>query len=124
MEEKIKKEAENTTAPEAKETEKNQEKAPEKDSAKVKPDKLEQLKAKQEKAAAVLEKAAKKAKAIQEEIAVEEKKLHDKEIKNLDNACKTAKISLAEVTKLITLISENSLTVSDITEMIGGKTNG
>lgn len=120
MEEKIKE----TSVPEAKEAEKKQEKAPENNSAKPKPDKLLQLKTKQEKAAAALEKATKKAKAIQEEIAVEEKKLHDKEIKSLDNACKTAKISLAEVTKLITLISENSLTVSDITEMIGGKTNG
>lgn len=119
MEEKIRE----TAVPEAKEAEKSQEKVPENSSAKVKPDKLLQLKAKQEKAAAVLEKAAKKAKAIQEEIAAEEKKLHDKEIKSLDNACKTAKISLAEVTKLIVLMSENSLTVAEITEMIGGKSS-
>ena len=48
-----------------------------------KPDKLAVLKAKQEKAAAAVEKAAEKAKKIQDEIAAEEQKRRDKEIKQL-----------------------------------------
>lgn len=97
----------------------------EKKPAKAKPDKLEQLKAKQERAAAVLEKAAKKAKAIQDEIAAEERKLHDKEIKKLDSLCKNMKIKLADVIGLIQLMSDNELIIDDITKMIGGeKRNG
>lgn len=117
MEEKNK---EVSAAPEAAENKQDKKKP-----AKVKQDKLEQLRAKQEKAAAVLEKAAKKAKAIQDEIATEEKKRHDKEIKNLDSLCKTMKIELADIIGLIQLMSDNGLAVSDITEMIGGeKRNG
>ncbi len=96
---------------------KTEEKVPEKQ---LKADKLTTLKAKHEKAAAAVEKAAKKEKAIREEIAAEEQKIHDKEIKQLDGICKSMKISLADVIRLIEIISENNITVSEAAELIGG----
>ncbi|MCM1523790.1 MAG: hypothetical protein NC120_04960 [Ruminococcus sp.] len=89
--------------------------------AKSKTDKLTALKIKQEKAAAAVEKAAKKAKAIEEAIAAEQRKRRDKDIKQLDDICRNMKIELADVIALIGQISENQLTVKDISEMIGGK---
>ncbi|MCI9410246.1 MAG: hypothetical protein HFJ89_10580 [Oscillospiraceae bacterium] len=86
-----------------------------------KPDKLAVLKAKQEKAAAAVEKAAEKAKKIQDEIAAEEQKRRDKEIKQLDSICKSMKIALTDVISLIKLISENNLTITDVSELIGTK---
>lgn len=86
-----------------------------------KPDKLTVLKAKHEKAAAAVEKAAEKAKKIQDEIAAEEQKRRDKEIKQLDGICKSMKIALTDVISLIKLISENNLTINDVAELIGTK---
>ena len=86
-----------------------------------KPDKLAVLKAKQEKAAAAVEKAAEKAKKIQEEIAAEEQKRRDKEIKLLVGVCKNMKIDLTDVINLIKLISENDLTINEVAELIGTK---
>ena len=96
--------------------------AEEKTAEKVaKPDKLTVLKAKQEKAAAAVEKATEKAKKIRDEIAAEEQKRRDKEIKQLDNICKGMKIALTDVISLIKLISENNLTINDVAELIGTK---
>ena len=89
-------------------TEVTEEKKSEKHSE-PKPDKLTVLKAKHEKAAAAVEKAAEKAKKIQDEIAAEEQKRRDKEIKQLDGICKSMKIALTDVISLIKLISENNL---------------
>lgn len=87
----------------------------------VKPDKLTVLKAKHEKAAAAVEKAAEKAKKIQDEIAAEEQKRRDKEIKQLDSICRNMKINLTDVISLIKRISENNLTINDAAELIGTK---
>lgn len=87
----------------------------------AKPDKLTVLKAKHEKAAAAVEKAAEKAKKIQDEIAAEEQKRRDKEIKQLDSICKSMKVALTDVISLIKLISENNLTINDVAELIGTK---
>lgn len=87
----------------------------------AKPDKLTVLQAKYEKAAAAVEKAAKKEKAIRDEIAAEEQKRRDKEIKQLDSICKSMKIALTDVISLIKLISENNLTINDVAELIGTK---
>lgn len=87
----------------------------------AKPDKLTVLQAKYEKAAAAVEKAAKKEKAIRDEIAVEEQKRRDKEIKQLDSICKSMKIALTDVISLIKLISENNITINDVAELIGTK---
>ncbi len=86
-----------------------------------KPDKLAALKAKREKAVQAVEKAESKAKAVEAEIAAEEKKLHDKEIKRLDGLCSKLKIGLTDVIKLVESISENNLTLNEVTELIGTK---
>lgn len=84
-------------------------------------DKLIALKAKREKAVQAVEKAESKAKSIEAEIAAEEKKLHDKEVKRLDGLCGKLNIGLTEVINLVEVISENRLTISDVTELIGTK---
>lgn len=86
-----------------------------------KPDKLTVLKAKHEKAAAAVERAAEKAKKIQDEIAAEEQKRRDKEIKQLDSICRNMKINLTDVISLIKLISENDLTINDVADLVGTK---
>lgn len=93
----------------------------EKPDAEKKADKLAALKAKHEKAAAAAQKATEKAKKIQDEIAAEEQKRHDKEIKQLDSVCKSMKIALTDVISLIKLISENKLTINDVADLIGKK---
>lgn len=116
MDETIKETTEIPTAAEVTAEEKKAEKHTE-----PKPDKLTVLKAKHEKAAAAVEKAAEKAKKIQDEIAAEEQKRRDKEIKQLDSICKSMKIALTDVISLIKLISENNLTITDVAELIGTK---
>lgn len=87
----------------------------------AKPDKLTVLQAKYQKAAAAVEKAAKKEKAIRDEIAAEEQKRRDKDIKQLDTICRNMKISLTDVISLIKLISENGLTINEVADLIGTK---
>lgn len=96
-------------------------KAEEKKAEKPKSDKIAVLQEKYQKAAAAVEKAAKKEKAIKDEIAAEEQKRRDKEIKQLDSLCKSMKIALTDVISLIKLISENNLTINEVAELIGTK---
>ncbi len=114
MEETIKETTETNETAEVETEEKKAEKG-------TKPDKLTVLQAKYEKAAAAVEKAAKKEKAIRDEIAAEEQKRRDKEIKQLDSICRNMKINLTDVISLIKLISENELTINDVAELIGTK---
>ena len=86
-----------------------------------KADRLVALKIKHEKAAAAAQKATEKAKKIQDEIAAEEQKRRDKEIKQLDSICKNMQIALSDVINLIKLISENGLTINDVADLIGTK---
>lgn len=116
MDETIKETTEISTAAEVTAEEKKAERHSE-----PKPDKLTVLKAKHKKAAAAVEKAAEKAKKIQDEIAAEEQKRRDKEIKQLDGICKSMKIALTDVISLIKLISENNLTINEVAELIGTK---
>lgn len=81
-------------------------------------DKLAALKAEQEKRLAAVAAAEQKAKIIADKIAAEEKKRHDKDVKQLDGLCKKLKIDLADVIALVQLISDNNLTVKDVSELI------
>ena len=84
-------------------------------------DKMTILKAKKEKADKALEKASSKAAAIEAEIAAEEKKLHDKEIKRLDNLCSKSNITFSDIIGLVEIIIENKFTVNDVVDLIGSK---
>lgn len=101
--------------------EKQEEKAVNSSPKKEKPDKLAALKAKREKAEAAVEKAAKKAKLIEGEIAAEEQRRRDRQIKQLDGICKNMKIDLGDIISLITIISEKNITILEAAEIIGVK---
>lgn len=92
-----------------------------KSSDRIKTDKLIALKAKHEKAVKALEKAECKAKAVEAEIAAEEKKRHDKDIKRLDGLCSKLNIEFADVISFIELITENNLNLNEVAELIGTK---
>lgn len=94
----------------------------EKKSEKRKPaDKLEALRAEHEKRVKAAEAAQEKAKAIEDKIRAEERKLHEKDIKRLDNICRDNNISYSDIIGFIELMTENNLTLKDVTDLIGTK---
>lgn len=77
--------------------------------------KLAALKAEQTKRLAAAEA---KAKAIAEKIEAEERKQHEKEVKELDTLCKKNKISYKQIISFCKCISEKGFTVNDIISLI------
>ena len=59
-----------------------------------------------------------KAKAIAEKIEAEERKQHEKEVKELDTLCKKNKISYKQIISFCKCISEKGFTVDDIISLI------
>ncbi|MGN1135151.1 MAG: hypothetical protein ACI4SF_02925 [Oscillospiraceae bacterium] len=86
-------------------------------------DKLASLKAEQEKRLAAVAAAEKKAKAIAEKIEAEERKRHDKEIRELDGVCKKNNISYAQIIIFCKYISEKGFSIDDIMSLIGDENN-
>lgn len=84
-------------------------------------DKLEALKAEQQKRLAAVAAAEKKAKDIEAKIIAEEKKRHEKDIKLLDSICAKNIITYSDIINFIEMITENNLTLKDVTELIGAK---
>ena len=78
--------------------------------------KLAALKAEQTKRLAAVAAAEAKAKAIAEKI--EERKQHEKEVKELDTLCKKNKISYKQIISFCKCISEKGFTVDDIISLI------
>lgn len=80
--------------------------------------KLAVLKAEQTKRLAAVAAAEAKAKAIAEKIEAEERKQHEKEVKELDTLCKKNKISYKQIISFCKCISEKGFTVDDIISLI------
>ena len=80
--------------------------------------KLAALKAEQTKRLAAVAAAEAKAKAIAEKIEAEERKQHEKEVKELDTLCKKNKISYNQIISFCKCISEKGFTVDDIISLI------
>ena len=80
--------------------------------------KLAALKAEQTKRLAAVAAAEAKAKAIAEKIEAEERKQHEKEVKELDTLCKKNKISYKQIISFCKCISEKGFTVDDIISLI------
>lgn len=80
--------------------------------------KLAALKAEQTKRLAAVAAAEAKAKAVAEKIEAEERKQHDKEVKELDTICKKNKISYKQIIAFCKSISEKGFTVDDIISLI------
>ena len=79
---------------------------------------LAALKAEQTKRLAAVVAAEAKAKAIAEKIEAEERKQHEKEVKELDTLCKKNKISYKQIISFCKCISEKGFTVDDIISLI------
>lgn len=80
--------------------------------------KLAALKAEQTKRLAAVAAAEAKAKVIAEKIEAEERKQHEKEVKELDTLCKKNKISYNQIISFCKCISEKGFTVDDIISLI------
>ena len=80
--------------------------------------KLAALKAEQTKRLAAVAAAEAKAKVIAEKIEAEERKQHEKEVKDLDTLCKKNKISYKQIISFCKCISEKGFTVDDIISLI------
>lgn len=80
--------------------------------------KLAALKAEQTKRLAAVAAAEATAKAIAEKIEAEERKQHEKEVKELDTLCKKNKISYKQIISFCKCISEKGFTVDDIISLI------
>ena len=80
--------------------------------------KLAALKAEQTKRLAAVAAAEANAKAIAEKIEAEERKQHEKEVKELDTLCKKNKISYKQIISFCKCISEKGFTVDDIISLI------
>lgn len=80
--------------------------------------KLAALKAEQTKRLAAVAAAEAQAKAIAEKIEAEERKQHEKEVKELDTLCKKNKISYKQIISFCKCISEKGFTVDDIISLI------
>lgn len=80
--------------------------------------KLAALKAEQTKRLAAVAAAEAKAKVIAEKIEAEERKQHEKEVKELDTLCKKNKISYKQIISFCKCISEKGFTVDDIISLI------
>jgi len=83
--------------------------------------KLAALKAEQTKRLAAVAAAEAKAKAIAEKIEAEERKQHEKEVKELDMICRKNKISYKQIINFCKSISEKEFTVDDIMSLISDK---
>ena len=80
--------------------------------------KLAAHKAEQTNRLAAVAAAEAKAKAIAEKIEAEERKQHEKEVKELDTLCKKNKISYKQIISFCKCISEKGFTVDDIISLI------
>lgn len=80
--------------------------------------KLAALREEQKKRLAAVAAAEEKAKAVAEKIEAEERKQHDKEIKELDMICRKNKISYKQIINFCKNISEKGFTVDDIMSLI------
>lgn len=91
--------------------------------ASEKVNKLAALKAEQTKRLAAVAAAEAKAKAVAEKIEAEERKQHDKEVKELDTICKKNNISYAQIIIFCKYISEKGFSIDDIMSLISDENN-